>query len=567
MNQLTSQQLAAAHCAAPYIVCPAAAGSGKTRVLVERCSWLMKHLGNVPEEICVVTFTAAASKELQRRLFEKGCIATFDERLPMPTYRLGHCGTLHSLLFKLLREHGHLLGLPAELSILTEEESDAQLQNIAANLKVKASMKSLNEAVERTLTPIGSLGKEYVVAKEFVRQMKQSGELSYDALLALGQRLILTHPETVTFKHLLVDEAQDGCVTDWRIYNAMKCETKFFVGDERQSIYGFRGGDVKAFQRVIESLETRLMPISTNFRSSKAVVEASNRLLPHSEPANGAPDGRVSLRCFENAANEQAVITSEIASLPPQTSIAVLLRTNKAVELFKQSLTAFKTDDSNKESKTETERLALAMLKAMCAPHNDRLQLKFIELSTNKQVADAVEKQSIEVMTSIIHFMGQTDVSKISISEPKQIAVLVANFLPRKTNSNTVSINSRVMDASNHLESLAEKLPLPCSLQDLLLLAQTREPEPPRGRLHVGTIHSAKGLEWDVVYLPAFEDESWPGNKKDEDLNEEMRLAYVAITRASLECRMSWCQQRANDFQKWKIETRTPSRFALKAKG
>jgi len=552
--ELTSQQMAAAHSPAPVTLVPSGAGSGKTRVLVERVMWLLDE-GATPDELCIVTFTQAAALELKQRIDPKNIVGL----------KFAHIGTLHSLLLKLLRRHGHLLGLPAELTVMSEDEADAQLQGIATSLKVKASMKLMNKLVakhiQRASFDPGDFGKKATCAQEFVRQMKQTGELSYDALLELGHRLIVTHPEVAPFKHILWDEKQDSAVTDWRIFHALKCETKFCVGDPRQRIYSFRGAS-DGFERMMADPGVTQCPISTNFRSSVAVVAAANRLLPHQEPRPGAPQGAVTLKRYDSAAAEVSAVACACAALPQEATIAVLLRTNKACDLFRAALLPFgvKAEERN-EAKGDDEKLGVAMLRAMCAPHNDRAVLALVKVAGGR--ADALKAEAAKRVCSIGSLLNfDYDCLYLAVEEPDNIGRLAHNFC---VGALDLKCASRFRDAQHWLQNLATRLPLPCSLGDLLLLATQPEPERSRGRIHLGTVHSFKGLEADYVYLPAFEDEVWPGRKEGEELDEEKRLAYVAVTRARLECHMSWCAERPGDYAAWKVEKRTPSRFAVMA--
>jgi len=590
---LTSQQLAAAHSSAPRTLCAAAAGSGKTRVLVERAIWLMDQ-GASADDLCVVTFTNAAAKELQDRLAsveesKRAHMTATAEFLPPSSYqtphgtmvepgafhsltcethpvRLGHCGTIHALCLKLLRRHGHLVGLPPEVTVMSEEESDAALEALAKSFKVKASMKAIKGFVSMLLEvdnyPVST---GHIVAHEFIRQMLQSGELSYDALLAMGCRLLAMHPEVAPFKHLLVDEYQDSAPADERLYGALAVQTRFYVGDRRQAIYGFRGSSVAGFDRAAMDPGFVQAPVSVNFRSSQAVVAAANRLLPRQDCATGAPEGAVRLTAMPDAASEVSAVACAIAALPPEATTAVLLRYNRQVELFRAALLPFGVKlEARPEKPGDDERLALALLRAMCAPHNDRITLNLVKVAGGNAaglMAEAAKK--LTSVSSLLNF--DLDCVQL-VTEPENIRHLAHNFLGGgPCNALRGRIDFRM--AQDWLKRLAERVPLPCSLPDLLLAAQAREPEPPRGRVHLGTVHSAKGLEFDHVFLPAFEDESWPGAKAGAALDEELRLAYVAVTRARLEVHMSWCAERPGDFAAWKLNKRTPSRFAVAAAG
>jgi len=555
---LTQQQKIAAHSPAPVTLCPAGAGSGKTKVLVERARWLLDpHRDSTtrPEQLCIVTFTQSAALELRSRL---------DAQVSWHISDLGHCSTLHSLLLKLLRRHGALVGLPAEITVMSEEEADAALLGIATSLKVKASMKAMKERVAFLLQHGGTGGvggKESVVAQEFVRTMKQTGELSYDALLALGYRLIASHPEVAPFRHALIDEGQDSAAIDWKIYEAMRCETKFYCSDFRQKIYSFRNGPSDGFERMMADPGVTLCPISTNFRSSKAVVRAANNLLPHQEPRPDAPEGSVTLRRYGSAAEEIASVAMQIQALPADSTVAVLFRTNKAADLFRAGLLPFglAAEAPRPEAKGEDEKLAVAMLRAMCAPHNDRAVLNFLTLSMGIKFANDLKAHAAEIISSVgaVAHLGQ--VQEACITDPDELPDLAFTLYPQA--------RSRTKDAVHWLQHLATQLPLPCTLGDLLLLATQPETEHAPSRIETTTIHQMKGREKDFIFLPAFEDEVMPGRKTGEELAEELRLAYVAVTRAKLEVHMSYCAERPNDYKPWQIEKRTPSRFAVMAMG
>lgn len=547
--KLTTEQLNAAHSTAPVIICNAAAGSGKTRTFVERINWLLGQKV-APPSICAVTFTNAAAKVIQERAH---------------TTSLGHCGTLHSLMLHILRRSGHLIGLPETITVMSEEDADQQLAEVAARLRIKASLKELRAMTQELLArwsgELFNPTPARTAAREFIRQMKQTGELSYDALLVLGHQLITKHPETAPFKHILVDECQDSATLDWQIYDAMKPETRFYVGDHRQSIYGFRGANVHEFtQRDGENC-----PITVNFRSSIHVVMASNRISDKmeakSEPSKARPDaplGLVCVRGHQNPTDELNDVASIVQSaITHDLTVAVLLRTNRAAEIFRKGLAAYglPVAQVKPEGMSEDEKTGLAILRAMSAPTNDRLVLNLYSRLKGQEAATNLKRQIDEQMTSAASLLCLPEVDKVAIETPEDAIATATKFCSQ--------INGSVKHAAFYIGRLAEQVPLPTTMGDLLLEAQSKpeDAQKPDERLEVCTYHKMKGREMDVVILPAFEDEVWPGNKTGDEAEEERRIFYVGLTRAKLNCYITWCKTRPNDFKNWIVENRTASRF------
>jgi len=547
---LTPEQHAAATAVGSVVAVSAAAGSGKTRVLVARVRWLLDS-GVQPGDICVVTFTQAAAKEMVARL---------------PGVRLAWTGTLHALLLRLLRQHGPLVGLPEQVTVLTEEEADAALQAVADSLKCKASTVALKDAVAEQLDPKHAPGafvvcKEVTVAAQYVRQMRQSGELDFDAILYFGYRLLCGHPEVFPVKHILVDENQDSAVADALIYSIVPAETKWFCGDFNQGIFSFRGAFPQGFRRLLCSYGTTVRVLPVNWRSSHAVVAASQRLVPPGSVATracpDAPEGRVELVQYESAEHERnAVFTQVQAALAAGQTVAVLLRTNALADQFKAVLKPFLPAEPERHG---LSRLALALLRLAASPDNDRTAYDFLVEACGQEKAEFHRRGAVGKMESLsrVFFVEPVDTIKDAAAVPAMLA-----------HHCEIGDDRRAMAAACfELRDLAARAVLPCTWSDLLALATEREEPQPRGRCHAGTVHSAKGLEWDVVLLPAFEDEAWPGRKAGDDLEEEMRVAYTGVTRARLDCRMSWCAARPDPFAAWKVLPRTPSRFAVAAAG
>ena len=541
---LSVQQMLAVCSRAPITLCNAAAGSGKTRVLVERIRNLIGS-GIQPERICAVTFTSVAAKEVQRRLGS----------------HIGHIGTLHSLLLRVLRDHHQQAGLPREVSVLTEEEADAMLLACAGDIKCKASMAELKRCLSAALKKEDdSMAPAKVAAREFLRRMRESGDLSYDALLGFGLKLARSHHDCFPFEHLLVDEFQDSGWEDYEIYKEIRASTKFYVGDRRQAIYGFRGADSAAFDDVSAKEGACLLSIDTNYRSATSVVAAANRLFPGQIPKDGAHEGSVRVVHCASEASEVGMVLSNLAALPEDCTAAVLVRTNRSADRWKQALAQFLPPDQQRPQDHIGQRLGIALLRAMASPHNDSALLKLVKVlspTQSKKLADRAQG----LMTSVSLMVGAPDLTEVVVVDTEEAGDLLLKFESGLRRRGVVELPS-LRDECDWLRQVAGTLPLPATVTDLLLAAYgQRETEPPRGKVFVGTVHSAKGLEFDHVFLPGFEDEVWPGNKDGKELEEERRVAYVAVTRAKLTCTLSCVAERKNEFKTWRMEPRTLSRF------
>ena len=544
---LTFQQQQAATSTAPVTICSAAAGAGKSRTLVARINWLLDQ-GVKPEDIVAVTFTSIGAKVILER-----CKA-----------KIAFAGTLHALMLRLLRQYGSLIGLPTELTIMDETESEAQLLGIAGKLKVKASMKELKcelqgqfyDREKMSVTPA------ITVARECFRQMKQMGELSYDCLLWMGRRLIEEHPTTAPWKHLLVDEANDSAVIDFKIYAAIKAETKMFCGDSKQRIYSFRSGYCHEF----EEMDGTPTPLTVNFRSATMIVSAANRIaakMAHkTEPSQTRPDaplGVVTVTQHPDALTEINAVASRIfEAIKADQTVAVLLRTNRAADTFRNALAAMGIPVAQVKPTgcAPDENLGLALLRAMNAPHNDRLLLRLVHELEGSAAAVKLAKRAEGLMTTVAAMLDVKDTSDVVIGDPSDAVVLAHDFCFR-----TSGTQADVKAAGYYLQRIAEQTPLPATLSDLLITAMARPEETTEDApCSVSTYHKVKGLEFDTILMPSLESDEWPGTATGDDEEEIKRLFYVGVTRAKESLHISWSQNRNNLWTR-RPETKQPSPF------
>ena len=238
MTNFNEQQLRAINSNSPTILAISGPGSGKSSTLVARVQRLLLD-GVDPSSICVITFTRAAAAELQQRLGD---------------VRLGFNGNLHSLMFRLLQQHGHLIGLPPQLTILDAEAADELIHECVMTLKAKGSEKTIEELRKTYFvwsSGLKSWDNDRLAVKEYYSRLRDSGAVDFDGILHLGLQVIkkMYQGTEWPYKYVFIDEFQDSCNIDAEIYGWMPCANKFFVGDSDQAIYSFRGGNVANIMR------------------------------------------------------------------------------------------------------------------------------------------------------------------------------------------------------------------------------------------------------------------------------------------------------------------------------
>jgi len=564
-TKLDQWQEAAAASTSDIIYVCACPGSGKTATTVERVRRMLAR-GVAPETICCVTFTCAGALEMQKRL----------------GVRLGHCGTLHSLALKMLTKHHKLAGLPARVTVTDEQEAAASLAEIVTMLRFdgKISDKKLAEAVKSQRHAMAfagaiessSLTKEGVVAKEFFRRQQEAGELDYDSVLVYFLRLLKTGVEPWPFKHLLVDEAQDNAAIDWDIYDLMPVKTRWAVGDIDQSIYSFRGAKpVRFLSRIGEAQNSiafgQAFQLPTNYRSGRAIVTASQRLIAHNtarvamtaQPRPDAGDGMVQSKEFNAPVDELSWVANELSKLAPGDTAAVLWRTNRLADQCRQHFQSLGVKLAQPLAREPKEaRAARAVLNFLASPWSDTAALRAakavgLDASTVHSQCDFQGQSPCVLLNGGMGAFDRDDGNPVAFTVDEFKEALRAVQVLSATGTDGIR------DA---LHKLAASLPEPFTLTDLISAANSRdEPVAEQEGIIISTAHSAKGREWDIVIICGMEQETWPGRNAAEDLESERRLAYVATTRARSRLVVTWCKQRPAPGRAWLMQDMTPSQF------
>ncbi len=547
----------------------AGAGSGKTRALTSRLKALIAR-GIPPHEIVSITFTNKAAKEMRERVFGK-------ERAEMkwtpyfPVYGEPFIGTFHSFGAKLLKNEAALLGRTPAFSIFDDDDSAGIIKQILKAMdlskelfkpkvlagrisSLKSELKGISELYE------SPDNRDQIFAEIFTRYeqaLKANNAFDFDDLIAKPVTLFHSHPEILQkyqklFSHILVDEYQDINTSQYQLVRLLAREHKNIsvVGDDFQSIYAFRGADFRNFLNFTKDWpNATLIKLEQNYRSSANIIEAANAVIKNNTvqtpkdlwTENPAGD-KVRIVAANDGDSEAAWIAGEIWNLRrqnPDAEIAILYRTNAQSRAIEQSLLSanlpYKIFGGLKFYDRKEIKDVLAGLRLANNPLDT--------MSAERLQASLGKRASAPVITAM-QAAGDRGQETGDSAEKKGIAVIIDTFM-RSANylsfleekfTNAQERTENIMELvrfAGEFESLAEFLERASLLQsaDTPSDAQGSNANP----VNLMTIHIAKGLEFDYVFIIGVNEGMLPHERsmdKLDQVEEERRLMYVAMTRA-----------------------------------
>lgn len=496
LMQLTDEQVKVRDNEGFLTVVTARAGSGKTATMVEKIRAELAR-GTAPEAIAAMTYTVTAAREIQHRL----------------GVELGHCGTLHGYAMRELRID--------PTTVADEDEVAEIVQQAFASTSVRGlTLKAVADAMESPTDPPGDAG----VVLRFVRaELKARGRTTFSLILRAYFEKLKAWPTLETkprFAVLIVDEAQDTAPIDAEIYMAIDAERRTFIGDPLQAIFGFRGCTDRFFRKMARQA-TDYLPLSTTFRCRKAICDAANRLL------NGGPisamrtihtdgDGYVTALRLPNEAAELREI--ETWARQCYGTRAVLCRYNADVARVGAWLLA--SGIKVRMRRPEPDKLLVAALRLLVGRN----------LDPEKLVAD---------YTAIMGARAG------KVYKPEEFAERLRDW--HKKGVYTVAQCLEQMGVDDAKDAAPPGVGLGDALE--AALRGERPGEADASEVVVGTIHSAKGREFDDVLVASC---YAPGKMADAD--EEARIFYVAITRARNSATATFAERR--------IDSRTMAELA-----
>ena len=606
LNGLNNEQREAVSYLDGPLLIVAGAGSGKTKVLTSKIAHIIEEKKAFPNQILAVTFTNKAAKEMQNRV---------SEILKKNSSGLSWLGTFHSISAKLLRKHAKAVGLNYNFTILDTDDQIRLIKNIckAENIDVKKISPNyiisvIDKWKNKGWYPLDvEIKKSEFLEKQFLNVYKiyQQKLLDLNACdfgdLILHCVKIFENNEDIckiysnNFKYILVDEYQDTNViqSKWLNYLSSHHKNLCCVGDDDQSIYSWRGAEIKNFLEFDKYYEnTKIIRLEKNYRSTQNILNTASFLIENNKNRVGKKiytDGEkgdlINLSCYKSGKDEAINVGDKIEKLKNDfgfNNMAILVRaifqTREFEERFLKIGIPYRIIGGIKFYERAEIKDCLSYLRIV-NQHKDDLAFERIvnvpkrsigdtTINTISNYAKSNKISLIESSKKLLELNKIKPKTKIGLSS---IIKLIEKWSRDHLNgTNHVKLLQTIMDESgyssmlknkkdleneNRVENIKELINAMKEFDNLdsflehVSLATSIDQDWEGQKVNLMTMHASKGLEFDVVFLPGWEEGLFPHQKSieekgDKGLEEERRLAYVGITRAKKLVNVSFSMNR-----------------------
>lgn len=610
-DTLNEQQQEAVFCTEGPLLLLAGAGSGKTRVLTHRIAYLMDH-GVNPYHIMAITFTNKAAKEMRERVDD--LVGFGAEHIWVSTF--------HSTCVRILRRHIDKLGYGNSFTIYDADDQKSLIKQICKQYKIDTKMmperKIINEissAKDEFMTPSEyetrhqyDFKKKKIaqIYKEYQKQLKANNALDFDDLIFKTVELFQFHPEVLDyyqerFRYIMVDEYQDTNTIQFQLVSmlARKYQNLCVVGDDDQSIYKFRGANVKNilnFENVFPEAVT--IKLEQNYRSTKNILNAANEVIKHNKGrktkklwTENEEGDLIEFHQYGTEYEEARKIIHEIEDLSKEgydyKNMAILYRTNAQSRVFEESFMIKNipyriVGGTNFYQRKEVKDI-LSYLKVVDNGLDDLAVRRIINVPRRGIGAATIEKINVYAVEHNVSFLdacfSSDSIDTLGNAKKKinGFADLIREFRRKMQEGSLEELFKYITDETGYIANLkaeeteeaegrieninellnkvvtyeqeAEEASLSELLEEIALVADIDNLEDSDNRVVLMTLHSAKGLEFPYVFICGMEDGIFPSymtvmSEDDDDMEEERRLCYVGITRAKKKLYLSAAKRR-----------------------
>lgn len=595
----------------------AGAGSGKTRVLTHRIAYLIEEKGVNPWNILAITFTNKAAGEMRERV----------DRLVGFGSESIWVSTFHSMCVRILRRHISLLGYDTNFTIYDADDQKTLMKDVCKLLQIdtkiykeRALLAAVSHAKNELVTPEefrlnagGDFSQRKIaeVYEEYEKQLKANNALDFDDLLIKTVQLFQTQADVLDyyqerFRYIMVDEYQDTNTVQFELVRllASKYRNLCVVGDDDQSIYKFRGANIKNilnFEQYFE--DAKVIKLEQNYRSTSNILNAANAVIRNNAGRkdktlwtdNGEGE-KIQFRQFDSAYDEAEYIVDDIRKRVREKEYSyhdnvILYRTNAQSRMFEEKfvtanipykivgginfyarreikdlLAYLKTVDNGKDD-LAVRRIVNVPKRGIGLTSINRVQdyaaaynigfydaLRAVDLIPN--IGRGASK--LESFVALIeHF--KTDAEDMSISDLLKEIIEETGYIESLQAEDMVEAETRIENIDELLSKVAayeedcedrnEPASLSGFLEEVALVADIDSLDEDTDYVVLMTLHSAKGLEFPNVYLAGMEDGLFPSYMTitaddPEEVEEERRLCYVGITRAEKELTLTCARRR-----------------------
>lgn len=577
LENLNAEQLLAVKTTEGPVLVLSGAGTGKTRVLTTRVEYILNNNLAKPWQVLALTFTNKAANEMKSR------IAMLSESGAGWDARDLWCGTFHSICLRILRANAAAAGLRNDFIIFGEDDQKSVVKNILADMGM--STKSPGDYVEqfsyikdKGLPALENQDKMYVA---YNAELARMGAIDFGDIILRVLKLFSSQPEILAryqkqFKYILVDEFQDTNAAQMQLLEMLTRGAAnpniCCVGDDDQSIYSWRGAEIKNILNFEKTYpNTQIIRLETNYRSTQNILEAANSLIQHNNGRLGKDLRSINsdtmgepvyVLTVPSDLDEARVIADAVSREGNNFSNnAILIRAGNLSRLFEEEFTRrgvpYRLIGATKFYDRMEIRDAIAYLRLLVYPFDDISFLRIIGKPRRGFGVSAIDKLKASGLNLMAALRNAKLSAKQRASADEFLDVFNFNWMDMSPQSAAQNLleksgylqmwrDSKDADSSDRLENIRELIAsviskydtLPEFLEQAALMTTDDDEDDKIGgeknAINIMTIHAAKGLEFDTVFMPAWEEGIFPNEKSIDDgsIEEERRLAYVAITRA-----------------------------------
>ncbi len=596
----------------------AGAGSGKTSVLTRRIAYLIENMGVNSWNIMAITFTNKAAGEMKERVDD---IVGYGESVWVATF--------HSTCVRILRRYIDRLGYDTNFTIYDTDDQKSVMKEVCKRLdidtkqlKEKTILNAISSAKDELISPLdyemsvmGDFTKKKIANayKEYQMLLKKNNALDFDDIIVKTVELFKSCPDVLEnyqnrFQYIMVDEYQDTNTAQFELIRLLAAKNRNLcvVGDDDQSIYKFRGANIRNildFEKVYP--DATVIKLEQNYRSTQNVLDAANAVIRNnigrkdkSLWTQQGAGNRIHFRPFDTAYEEAEYIASDIKRKKRQAEsdygkCAVLYRTNAQSRILEESfikenipydvvggvnfysrkeikdvLAYLKTIDNGKDD-LAVKRIINVPKRGIGAASIQRVQdyadhegISFFEALQQADQIPAMGKGKaldklkdfavmIQMFRTKLQFSGLEELIT-DVLETTRYTEMLEELDKEEAEERLQNIDefiSKVVSFEMAREDLGEEITLSAFLEEVALVADIDNVDRDDNRVLLMTLHSAKGLEFSHVYLSGMEDGIFPSymtitSDDPMEIEEERRLAYVGITRAKEDLTISYAKAR-----------------------